>query len=71
MTSTAFGILIFLMLSAGCATHQDADLQVPRGPESSRVGEQPVKQKAPPFFLYRPGAGLTIEGREGRWRLRI
>jgi outer membrane biogenesis lipoprotein LolB len=53
-------LFVALTVLVGCS----AQLERPKEPEPDRV-EQQEKQRPPsvPAFRYRPGAGLTIEGR--------
>jgi hypothetical protein len=51
---------VVLTVLNGCSAH----LQPPQEPEPSGVEQQEEKRPpSVPTFRYRPGAGLTIEGR--------
>lgn len=53
-------LLILMVLAAGCASRGVTPLAEEAEPHAQKQEEETTKRKSPPFFIYRPGAGLTI-----------
>jgi len=62
-------LMTLTIVAVGCTPYGAA---VPdAGDEAETTREKTSEEKAPPFFIYRPGAGLTIEDAQGKWGVRL